>query len=189
MNSKNLIIRKLNNIEIISVYNRHLKKDFPREERRPLLIVLKGIRKGYYDCYGCFEEGQLVGYMFLVKSNRDCLVDYFAVVSSRRNQGIGSAFLRQVSQTFDVNGLILEVEDPAFAEGEEEKKLRERRVSFYKRNGFVDTDISAVTFGVEFILLRDSAHVYESSKVRELYETFYRCSLGDKLYEHNISIR
>lgn len=186
---KSLEIRKLGFIEIISVYNKHLRNDFPREERRPLPMVLLGTVKGYYECLGLFEEKDIRGYFFLVKNNNDYLVDYFAIINGYRNSGLGSAFMNMVMEYYDsADSVILEIENPDYAGSEEERALRIKRLNFYRNNEFMDTGVRTVTFGVDFMILQYKNLIREQAEVKRMYDLLYRQTLGDKLFNSNIKI-
>ena len=47
---------ELNETEISAVYDSYMVEDFPDNERKPLSMILEGVREGRYVCYGLFEE-------------------------------------------------------------------------------------------------------------------------------------
>ena len=66
------------------------------------------------------------------------VLEYMAVGSAFRNQGVGAELLRVVARTVraagNVSGILLEVESDDVGD-EDEKRLRKRRIQFYSRNG------------------------------------------------------
>jgi GNAT superfamily N-acetyltransferase len=65
---------------------------------------------------------------------------YLAVAPAGRDQGVGTSLLRHVLERARVDGagaVVLEVEDPAAATGEDDRVQRERRLAFYTRAGAV----------------------------------------------------
>ena len=122
-----------------------------------------------------------MGYAFIVKQEKNYLVDYLAVFPGVRNQGVGTKMLRLLeSHLSDAEMIMLEVEDPAFAENEMQESQQKRRVAFYKRNGWKDTGLRVVCFGVPFIILRSK----ESSPMGndllwETYRNFYKIVLTE----------
>ena len=91
--------RKLTNDEIASVYDLYVKQDFPANDLKPFSIIEKSLEKGQYFCCGIFNGDKFCGYAcfvtLLIESKEYCLLDYFAVISDMRGQGIGSEFLRK----------------------------------------------------------------------------------------------
>ena len=126
--------RKLTRKEIESVYSLYMKKDFPKDELKPLSMINRSLDKGQYFCYGIFDDDKLCGYACFVSIDIDskqcCLLDYFAVLSDMRDKGIGSAFLRLLKDELDPAEIVLcESESP---EGTENDELvtRKRRIAF-----------------------------------------------------------
>lgn len=155
-------IRTLNEEETYTIYCQHLKKDFPKAETKPFPILRKGIRKGYYDAYGAYMCGELVGYAFFVKAVRDgqiyALLDYFAVVKEKRNSGIGTEILKKLTpEKLHFGFIIIESESFTEADEEEVRRQRARRIRFYERLGAVRTELTGRVNGVDYeILLLES---------------------------------
>lgn len=183
-------VKKLTVKQVIGTYRLYLTKDFPREERRPLHIMLWGMVTGHYECLGAFYEGRMLGYAFLVKHNSDYLLDYLAVNRKMRDKGIGTFFLKRIMEYYkDADSVICEVEDPDTAKDEAERVTRERRIDFYLRSGCIDTTVRTRTFGVDFIILRVAGRQQDAKTVKELYKTHYGLYLSERMYRKNIHIR
>jgi ribosomal protein S18 acetylase RimI-like enzyme len=62
---------------------------------------------------------------------------YLAVAPNRRGAGAGSEIYRAVLERLPaaVEALLIEVEQPCLARGEQERRLAERRILFYERLG------------------------------------------------------
>lgn len=119
------------------------EESFPREERDEADSLLSSIASGDRRCDLAYASGELVALSVLIQlSVRDVqFLEYFAVDSRYRSQGIGSRFLIHLidelrSSTPRTPGVAFEVEPPHHAVGEE-RRLRQRRVDFYARNGAV----------------------------------------------------
>lgn len=183
-------ISRLNKEQIRSVYHNELVNDFPRDETKPLVMILKGEKEGTYRCFGAYEKDTLIGYAFFVVHGEQLLLDYLAVVRAYRGWGIGSELLRLLAeQCADASGMIIEVEDPEYAVTNEEAQLRERRRQFYLRNGCVDSGVTAHTFGVEYRLLEHAqCRVHTADEVREIYRNLYRSMVPKFLYEKNVRV-
>lgn len=185
--------RILEKNEIEEIYKKHMKKDFPRNELKPLSMIISSIDSGNYSCYGLFENEELFGYACFVALNKDgknyCLLDYFAVLSDRRDKGIGSEFLRILREKFSNTEIFLcESEDIKNSIGEE-LNTRKRRISFYLRNNFIDTTVRANVFGVDYILLEfDLGKTHSVDEIRKSYIEIYSIILPKSKLEKNIHI-
>lgn len=173
---------------VASLYEERMVHDFKKDELKPLKMILKALDEGIYECLGLSDGAGLVGYTFLVKQGKRYLVDYLAVYPKERNKGRGADILKLLRDHItDAEMIIAEVEDPIYAESLEEKKIQERRVSFYFRNGCSDTGVRVRCFGVPFIVI---SFVENSSLNRdtvwEAYQSFYRAVLPRRMFEANI---
>lgn len=177
-------IEKLSKKQVRAVYRASLRRDFPREERKPLFVILRSMRRGIYECYGLMQGKEVVSYAFFVRQGNTYLLDYFATLSAHRNQGLGAQFLSLLcEQLCHADCVIGEVEDPAFAETQEDRQLQTRRLQFYLRNGFVDTGLREKAFGVPFVLIEMSLGKERSAQwLDEIYHELYRCVLSEKWY-------
>lgn len=171
--------------EISDTYNRHMKKDFPKNELKPLPRIFDSMEKGQYICYGIFEETTLCGYAYYAtitdNGKKYYLLDYFAVVSDMRDRGIGSEFLSMLHGNMsDVEMVLCEAETPSAVSGEERRK-RERRIEFYLRNNFIDTGVAASAFGVDYTVLElGLGKKHTVSEIRKYYSRLYRSFLPEK---------
>ena len=77
----------------------------------------------------------------------------------------------------------------AFEEDDEKRFLCKRRMEFYYRNGFEDTGVKAVCFGVHFILIETGVNaVHSKEQIKELYLKHYRFMLPDEVFRKNVEI-
>ena len=121
---------------IIRLYLKHLRRDFPLAERRPLLSMLRLRKKGLYQVFGLVENGKLVGYGATAgQENEPLLLDYLAVCQGERGKGVGSRMLSLLCGQMK-NMLLAEVESPLITDDPNEPQMRWRRIRFYERNGF-----------------------------------------------------
>ena len=153
-------IKKLKNTEITSIYDTYMRQDFPTDELKPLSHILKSMEEGYGFSLGLYEEERLVGYaVFILCEETKCaLLDYFAILSDRRGEGLGHCAFSLLDTYFrenlpQVEGLYIESERIAAAEKEEQRLTRERRIAFYRSCGCEMTDLRAVLFGVDYSVL------------------------------------
>lgn len=178
---------RLNDKQIEYVYNNFMKKDFPPDELKPLSFIKKAINENIYTCYGLFCERIITGYLFLekLKDTDDYLVDYLAVVPEYRNKGLGSEILKLLIEKLpDAKSILVEVEDPDYAENEDDRILQTRRYGFYIRNGFKDTSLRAKCYGVPFRIIETGKNLMHTKEETEkLYRMHYKAMWPRKMYE------
>lgn len=149
-------LQSLDQRALRSVYQNHIKRDFPIEERKPLFIMERLIRQGKYDPLGIYEGENLLAYALLWHDGvRDyILLDYLAVCDGRRGKGVGAAVLSLLEEHYrDYRGILAEAEAPGEDAGPEENKIRARRQAFYLRAGFQQLGYQAKLFGVVYDML------------------------------------
>ena len=184
--------RKLTNDEIASVYDLYMKKDFPANELKPFSIIEKSLEKGQYFCCGIFNGDKFCGYAcfvtLLTESKEYCLLDYFAVISDMRGQGIGSEFLRLLKDILKGTEMVIcEAENPSGSE-EDELIIRQRRVNFYLRNGFVETGVTASVYGVDYILLDfDLGRKHTKDEIRMRYADLYKSFISKTRFDELVA--
>lgn len=181
---------QLNKDQIASLYNEHMVHDFKKDELKPLKMILKVLDDGIYECLGLSDGERLLGYTFLVKQGKRYLVDYLAVYPEERDKGRGTTILKLLrDHVIDAEMMIIEVEDPLYAESSEEKEIQERRISFYLRNNCLDTGVRVRCFGVPFIIISFVGNSsLDRDTVWEAYQSFYRAVLPRKMFEANIEL-
>ena len=126
-------IEELTLREVRDVYQKRMTVDFPRHELKYLSTIEDSIGKGRYRCLGLKDAGELLAYAFFVcltvNGEEHWLLDYYAIDSNHRGEGIGSRFLRMLCGDYlqGAGCALLEVDDPAYACDEAERETRERR--------------------------------------------------------------
>lgn len=106
-----------------------MEKSFPTDEYRPKEEQLALFCDERYRVYGCFAPDHTLCAILAVWLFDDfSFLEHFAVDPARRNGGLGSAALRELTEGLE-KPLCLEVELP-------EEELPRRRIGFYRRNGF-----------------------------------------------------
>jgi GNAT superfamily N-acetyltransferase len=159
-----LTIQAIDSRQITEIYTEHMVQDFPDDELKPLWAIERLCERGLYHAYGLFDGNELHGYALFATAGRSrtrqssLLLDYFAVIAGGRSRGYGSKFLKllrpRLQEDFPhCQGMIAEVERASVAIDPDEKHLRERRIAFYRRNGFRRTRIRSNLFGVAFAIM------------------------------------
>ncbi len=186
--TKNIKLIQLNKDEVTALYHERMVNDFIEDELKPLWAIHKAMDAGTYEALGLTDEDMIIGYVFLVRQGRNYLVDYFATYPDQRNKGLGAEILKLLGGYLsDADVIIGEVEDPAFAENEEQRNLQNRRIGFYKRNGCSDTGLRVKCFGVPFIVMQTKeSGSMDRDALWETYQSFYRAVLPKAMFDKNI---
>ena len=188
----NLTVRRLDRFsQVEEIYASRMPQDFDPDEIRPLFSLRKSWERKEYICYGLSGSAGLVAYAFFVHRGRHLLLDYLAVSETHRGEGLGSAFLKELSDRIpDAECVLVEAQDPNAAQEEGERSLRQRRIGFYLRSGFYDTGLRSRVFGVDYCLLdRASGREVPVPGLREIYADMYRSMLPPRLFDANFRIK
>ncbi len=183
--------RLLTGPELEELYREHMRRDFPAAELKPLPRLLALLERGEYEPYGLFADGKLKAFALFWKTpGADwVMLDYFAVLPAGRNQGTGSALLRDMLDRFcrDGRGVFGEVEIPDTGDGAVDE-LRRRRIGFYHRAGLREMGFRTKVFGVPYLILAYGPEVSDET-LMETERRLYRAAFPDAAaYEKNIFI-
>jgi len=166
--------RALDFNQIIEIYENRIFQDFSENEVKPTKLVELYYEDGKYSGYGYFDGEELLAYAFFIVIDDAYLSDHIAVTGTRKNCGIGTKFLNDLTgNIFKGKKVIGEVEDPEFAKNESDKTIMERRIGFYDRNGWKVHGIKIKLYFVDYLLISiDSNLVLSDSIVLEDYKKF-----------------
>ena len=181
----NVMTRQLLDFSTVEwLYETKLRVDFPPDELKPLESVRRSWLKDEYCVYGLFEGDVIRGYAFFVRDGSNYLLDYFAIDRGWRNMGLGSVFLGQLAQVLKgADCVVCEVENPDLAESQEVREVRECRMRFYLRNGFLRTAVTSVLFGVHYRILEISGkRSHSAQEICSIYSQLYRITLPDVFF-------
>lgn len=196
-------IFKLKKNQVEYLYNKSMKVDFPDNERKPLAMILKGMDNGTYECLGMIDESacssfetydellkEIICYTIFVKSGKNYLFDYFAVIGNLRNKGLGTLMLDLIREYYkDADCVFGEVENPEYAKNPEDESIQIRRMNFYLRNGYVDTGARCWLFGVHYIILElDLGKGHSRKEIEEIYMSHYKSMLPKVLFKTMVKI-
>ena len=165
-NANGLYIRILEADEITDIYNEHIVTDFPASEVKPLSQMLRKREQGQYFVYGMFED---------------------AIVKNKRSKHLGSTFLQELKNIAvnDDRLLMLEVENPDYADEGAAKDYMIKRIGFYKKNGMKLSNTSCYFLGNEYRILYAGDEV-EDDYMDEITDTVYRDFFGDQFVDMNV---
>ncbi|WP_297211112.1 GNAT family N-acetyltransferase [uncultured Flavonifractor sp.] len=134
-------------------YHLELTEAFPPNERKPLPDILALMDQGRYEVWGLFDGDALLGYatLWMEPGDKRCiLLDYLGVTAARRNGGLGRQIVRMLAEQLKGKSLLLiEAERPVEGDDPAENSLRQRRLAFYRRCGFVPA-YDMATCGMRF---------------------------------------
>ena len=189
-------IEELTLKQVRDLYGTQLRKDFPPDEIKPLSAIERAMGQGQYVSYGAVKGGEILSYAFFIRLKEEtgpfALLDYFAVREDMRDQGLGGRFLKELSQgpLAGMSDVLVEVDDPAFAPDEKELAVRNRRLRFYRSNGLKDTGVTAVVFGVEFLILRmpSEGPMPSPRETGRRYAALYQAVMPPHIYEREVKI-
>lgn len=123
---------------------------FSKEERPPFSFVLKIDHRLFYAIY---DEETFVGLIYLLEC-KDLLYVFFLAISKRyRNKGYGMMVLGEIRRRYEGRRIFLLADEPT--PEYEDYELRKRRIGFYARNGFVDSNLVITEYGSRYHLLSD----------------------------------
>lgn len=178
---------------ITEIYETHMRQDFPASELKPLAKILAMYEKQLYHCYAMLQDKKTVAYAFFSSAPESgyLLLDYYAVCAEYRNSGLGSQFFPLLKQACaDKSGFLAEVENPAYISSDEEQDIANRRIEFYKRNGWLMTSVASCLFDVEFLIIQlPFKEVLPETEVRNQLRHLYQAMFSDASYHKYVVIR
>ncbi len=156
------------------------KSAFPKEEQYPLWALhLLALRKGVN--YICFEEdNHICGLMYYAQTDKMIYVLYAAVSEQYRGSGFGSRMFKWLIENAEGREVTLNIEP--IDESADNYQQRVRRLHFYERLGFRDTNAYLNdTTGCYSILSTSNSFSAEEYKkaIYKLAMNLYKPKIGD----------
>lgn len=113
------------------------ERAFPKSEKYPLLMLQILAQRNGIDAHSFYEDGKFVGLLYTVESSSMVFVLYLAVNDKIRSRGYGTKILEWLKAKAGSRGIGLNIEpvDPTA----DNALQRQRRATFYEKNGIVDT--------------------------------------------------
>lgn len=141
---------------------------FPKIERKPFAFMLQKREEGLMELLAIEgDEGEFKGLAIIVLCEDMALLDYFAIASSERGNGVGSAALELLKNYYAGKRFILEIERTDVEA--DNLAQRQKRKSFYLKNGMQQMMFLVNLFGVEMeVLTCDCEVTYE--EYHRIYE-------------------
>ena len=140
--------------EVARIHARHMKRDFPPDELKPLAMLYHQMAKGNYWPHACYDaDGALLAYAFLcgLGEGGPVLLDYYAVTPALRGKGMGTLLLEQLREVCAGrwSGILIESEEPAAAP---DPVQAEHRLDFYRRAGCRELSWQSIVYKVWYRL-------------------------------------
>ena len=137
-------------------YKKEVKKlyrcAFPADERAPLFMLFNKTKYDRYNFYAIVEDGEFVGLIYTIETEKMVYVFFFAITEQNRGKGYGTKALECIKNMHPDKVIALMIEDTTIASV---PNLEERinRLGFYERNGFERLGIHINEAGVDYELL------------------------------------
>ena len=151
--------------EIISIYH----SSFPEDERLPVwLINLFSMRKKVY-FLAFFDASKFLGFSDIFQDEEQSFVLYLATDPSLRSEGYGSKILAWIKENSPSHNIALNIEtvDKKFDNYEQ----RLKRLHFYQKNEYFDTQLRISEEGNSYSILANSAQ-FSKEKYSRLIKQF-----------------
>ena len=147
------------------------QSSFPECEKKPFRLIKYTQRQGLTDVWYIEEEGEFVGLAITMNTKEYVLLDYFAILQTKRGRGIGGKALGLLQDYYSDQKFFLEIESPDIESSNQ--KQREQRKKFYLDHSMREMGILADVFGTEMELLG-----YHCRISFEEYQSVYRDVYG-----------
>ena len=134
-------------------------RSFPENELRDLKDLMVD-KTGAVEFIALYEEDTFAGFMTLLNTSKIVHIIYFAIEEQLRGKGCGSRALAEAARLNPGKRIIVDVELPK--EGAPNRAEREKRIAFYKNNGYRETEIRYNWRGEDYVILSYGGNVTES---------------------------
>lgn len=186
-----MYLKELNSTQRRDMYNKCLINDFHKSEVKPLSLIEELIKQGKYKCYGFYEDEDLLGYGYFIKSEDSIIMDYLAVDIKHRCKGLGSKFISLISEKFssEYDTLLAEVENPKYALDQTDRFNRERRISFYIKNKFKISNIETCVLEDEYMIIKlKLLKELDDQQIKKEMTSVYKTIFGEEFFNNHINV-
>lgn len=139
----------------ISLYER----SFPVNERRDLTPIIKD-ESDDDEVLALIDNDDYIGFVVLLNHDDISHIIYFAIEEKYRDHGYGSTILNMLKQRYPDKKIIADVEEPE--EGSFNYRQRLKRVEFYKRNGFIRSDVHYEWLHEDYMIMVANGKISEN---------------------------
>lgn len=114
-----------------------VRRAFPPSEQQPMDTLLDVAQQDGVDFQAYYDGGTFCGMTYTMQGADMVFVLYLAVSDEIRSRGYGTAILDELKDRFAGKPISLNIEPPD--PNADNSAQRQRRLEFYKRNGFRET--------------------------------------------------
>lgn len=152
------IINKKNENEIKKIKNLYYSA-FPKNELINFDIFFsKNDFKGK-KIFAFFDQTIFVGFAIIITKLKISNILYLAIESELRGKGYGTQVLKNISNFYQNNRIVVDVEDPDKTEINKDERLK--RIKFYLNAGFKLTNIKYFWEGEYYIIMVSNGDITE----------------------------
>ncbi len=185
--------------EVDYLYDNFIEPYFPEKEKKPLSSIKRMMEIGLYRVLYLKKNDSIGAAAFLTtyENGKSYLLDYLAVDKNLRSGGLGGILLSECVKQTDGKPIIIETESVEHAKDDRQREKRNRRNSFYQKNGAVSTGVMTCIFGMIydnwllFDVKKGSDNLQFSKRERMIaeLENIYRFMVNKKdVYNENVII-
>ena len=128
---------------------------FPPEERIPIWVLNLLSKKRNVNFNAWYDNRKFCGITYTIESEKMIFLLYFAVNAQQRSMGYGSRIIHELKQSAGGREIILNVEKPA--QSAENNAQRVKRIAFYEKNGFYQSDFDLRIDGTDYLVFSTNA--------------------------------
>ncbi len=185
-----MIFRALSVQEMHDIYFADMIHQFPDSERRTWSNIERLFERGLYAAYGLFEDDSIRAYgtCASLPGGHDMILDYLAVPDVWKNRGYGSMFLKRLQSVIpNTDRILVETEDPDVLQ-DEQRDIAKRRLGFYARNGFLESNVLIDLFSVQYRLYFYGGTNNTDSGLITAADAIYRALQPPELYKKHVRL-
>lgn len=174
------------------IYPEYLKL-FPASERKSYKQLEASFKKEILQIIELTNGENFVGFILANSLDKTgyLQVDYFAILPELQGRGYGTQAIEKLKQMSNkYKGIFIEVEKLGLGEDKKENDLRQRRIEFYKKQGFIELSCDFILYKVVYtpLLLPIMNKIESEDKIiKDIFEIYY-ATIGGSRVEKNCSV-
>ncbi len=174
-------IRQMDITELKEIYER-ITQDFAEGEYPPFVNLKRHFENNIQKGWILVVDGRDTAYSICAEgADGYVLISFFAVYKEYRKNGLGTLFLDKLKEIYsEAQGIIVEVEKVEEALHQEEVTIRERRLEFYRRAGFI------LVPGIEYVIWDVPMHLMVCPSKKDVESTIK--NIGEIIYQIYLSL-
>lgn len=162
-------VEKIEIKEMEILYANHLVYDFPQNELKSFETIKKSFNNHQSECLILKDKQKIIAYsVFVWKQPKVKILEYFAVTKENRGKGMGSLMISMLMDYLKIDELIIESEDPDMSIDKKEKEIKQKRLSFYRKNNFKESGLKLKLGDVNFVIFRYNNHLTKDELLEEI---------------------